>query len=102
MTQLFRRSGLRGRLLIALVLTSALTLVVAAAALLPPLQERLKTQRVEDLQAATEADVPQFEKALVTPCARRRATRTPRAGPTCSSVQAGRTSCASGRARASS
>src|SRR3954468_24850528 len=64
--QLFRRSGLRGRLLIALVLTSALTLVVAAAALLPPLQERLKTQRVEDLQAATEADVPQFEKALLT------------------------------------
>jgi signal transduction histidine kinase len=64
--QLLRRSGLRGRLLIALVLTSALTLVVAAAALLPPLQERLKTQRVEDLQAATEADVPQFEKALVT------------------------------------
>jgi signal transduction histidine kinase len=64
--RLFRRSGLRGRLLIALVLTSALTLVVAAAALLPPLQERLKTQRVEDLQAATDADVPQFEKALVT------------------------------------
>jgi signal transduction histidine kinase len=62
---LFRRSGLRGRLLVALVATSALTLAVAAAALLPPLQERLKTQRVDDLQAATEADVPQFEKALV-------------------------------------
>jgi signal transduction histidine kinase len=59
--QFFRRSGLRGRLLIALVATSALTLVVAAAALLPPLQDRLRTQRVSDLQNATEADVPQFE-----------------------------------------
>ena len=38
--QIFRRSGLRGRLLIALVATSALTLAVAAAALLPPLQDR--------------------------------------------------------------
>ena len=64
MRQVFRRSGLRGRLLIALVATSALTLVVAAAALLPPLQDRLRTQRVDDLQAATEADVPQFEQVL--------------------------------------
>jgi signal transduction histidine kinase len=63
--RLFRGSGLRGRLLVALVATSALTLAVAAAALLPPLQERLKTQRVDDLQAATEADVPQFEKVLL-------------------------------------
>jgi signal transduction histidine kinase len=62
--RLFRRSGLRGRLLIALVATSALTLVVAAAALLPPLQDRLRTQRVDDLQAATEADAPQFEDVL--------------------------------------
>jgi signal transduction histidine kinase len=61
---LFRRSGLRGRLLIALVATSALTLVVAAAALLPPLQDRLRTQRVDDLQAATEADAPLFEQVL--------------------------------------
>jgi signal transduction histidine kinase len=60
-SHLFRRSGLRGRLLIALVATSALTLVVAAAALLPPLQNRLRTQRVDDLKAATEADAPQFE-----------------------------------------
>jgi signal transduction histidine kinase len=57
-------TGLRGRLLIALVATSALTLAVAAAALLPPLQERLRTQRVDDLQAATEADAPQFENEL--------------------------------------
>jgi signal transduction histidine kinase len=62
--RLFGRSGLRGRLLIALVLTSALTLVVAAAALLPPLQDRLRTQRVDDLKAATEADVPQFDQVL--------------------------------------
>jgi signal transduction histidine kinase len=62
--QLLGRSGLRGRLLIALVATSALTLAAAAAALLPPLQDRLRTQRVDDLQAATEADVPQFEKVL--------------------------------------
>jgi signal transduction histidine kinase len=63
--QILRRSGLRGRLLVALVATSALTLAVAAAALLPPLQDRLRTQRVDDLEAATEADVPQFEKVLV-------------------------------------
>ena len=31
---------------------------------LPPLQDRLRTQRVDDLQAATEADVPQFEQVL--------------------------------------
>jgi len=62
--RLLGRSGLRGRLLIALVATSALTLAVAAAALLPPLQDRLRTQRVDDLQAATEADVPQFERLL--------------------------------------
>jgi signal transduction histidine kinase len=62
--QLLGGWGLRGRLLIALVATSALTLAVAAAALLPPLQDRLRTQRVDDLQAATEADVPQFEKVL--------------------------------------
>jgi signal transduction histidine kinase len=62
--QIFGRSGLRGRLLVALVATSALTLAAAALALLPPLQDRLRTQRVEDLQAATEADIPQFEQVL--------------------------------------
>jgi signal transduction histidine kinase len=58
------RSGLRGRLLVALVATSALSLAVAAAALLPPLQDRLREQRVNDLEAATEADVPQFDRLL--------------------------------------
>jgi signal transduction histidine kinase len=62
--QVLRRSGLRGRLLIALVLTSALTLVVAAGALLPPLQERLRTQRADDLEAATIADAVTFESRL--------------------------------------
>jgi len=59
-----RRSGLRGRLLVALVATSALTLAVAAAALLPPLQERLQSQRASDLEAATIADAGQFEGTL--------------------------------------
>jgi signal transduction histidine kinase len=62
--QLLRRSGLRGRLLVALVATSALTLAVAAAALLPPLQERLRTQRADDLEAATLADAGSFESTL--------------------------------------
>src|SRR6185295_11270497 len=56
--------GLRGRLLVALVATSALTLAVAAAALLPPLQERLQSQRASDLEAATIADAGQFEGTL--------------------------------------
>ena len=64
MRQLLRRSGLRGRLLVALVATSALTLAVAAAALLPPLQDRLRTQRADDLEAATVADAGTFENTL--------------------------------------
>jgi signal transduction histidine kinase len=59
-----RRSGLRSRLLVALVATSALTLAVAAAALLPPLQERLRTQRADDLEAATVAEAGIFEREL--------------------------------------
>jgi signal transduction histidine kinase len=64
--RLLGRPGLRGRLLVALVATSAVTLAAAAAALLPPLQDRLREQRVSDLQAATEADVPQFERLIGT------------------------------------
>ena len=41
--------GLRGRLLLALVATSAVTLVVAAAITLSPLRERLRTQSRENL-----------------------------------------------------
>jgi signal transduction histidine kinase len=62
--RLLRRSGLRGRLLVALVATSALTLAVAAAALLPPLQSRLREQRADDLEAATIADAAGFERQL--------------------------------------
>jgi signal transduction histidine kinase len=42
--------GLRGRLLAALVLTSAVTLAVAAATLLPPLQRGLRRQEVASLE----------------------------------------------------
>jgi signal transduction histidine kinase len=62
--RLFGRSGLRGRLLVALVATSALTLAVAAAALLPPLQDRLRTQRANDLETATITDAVNFEDKL--------------------------------------
>ena len=58
------RTGLRWRLLVALVATSALSLAVAAVALLPPLQDRLRTQRADDLQAATIADAGNFEREL--------------------------------------
>jgi signal transduction histidine kinase len=59
-----RRSGLRWRLLVALVATSALTLAVAAAALLPPLQDRLRTQRADDLETATLTEAASFQRAL--------------------------------------
>lgn len=42
--------GLRGRLFAALVLTSALTLAVAAVALLPPLERHLRRQEVASLE----------------------------------------------------
>ena len=56
--------GLRWRLLLALVLTSAVTLGAAAAVVLGPLRERLRDQSVESLRAATLAARPQFEQAL--------------------------------------
>jgi signal transduction histidine kinase len=49
---------------VALVATSALTLAVAAAALLPPLQDRLRTQRADDLEAATVTEAGVFERQL--------------------------------------
>jgi hypothetical protein len=58
------RSGLRWRLLVALVATSTLTLAAASAALLPPLQDRLRTQRADDLATATETDALGFERAI--------------------------------------
>src|ERR1700750_1403601 len=44
--------GLRGRVLAAFVITSALTLVVAAAVLYGPLQSKLRDQSVENLRDA--------------------------------------------------
>jgi signal transduction histidine kinase len=57
-------SGLRGRLLLAFVGTSALTLAVAAAVLLGPLRERLRDQSVENLQDAVMLSRSDFQGAL--------------------------------------
>jgi signal transduction histidine kinase len=59
-----RAFGLRPRLLAALVFTSAVTLGVAALALLPPLQERLTDQAASDLENATTADAQLFERDI--------------------------------------
>jgi signal transduction histidine kinase len=56
--------GLRGRLLLALVLTSVVTLGAAAAVVLSPLQQRLRDQSIESLRAAVLAARPRFENAL--------------------------------------
>ena len=55
--------GLRGRLLLALVATSVLTLVVAALALVGPLTERLREQSIENLRESALAARPLFERA---------------------------------------
>jgi signal transduction histidine kinase len=56
--------GLRGRLLLALVLTSMVTLGAAAAVVLSPLQQRLRDQSIESLRAAVLAARPRLEDAL--------------------------------------
>ncbi len=56
--------GLRARLLLALVFTSAVTLGAAALALLPPLQERLREQDQDSLRAAALATKRPMENAL--------------------------------------
>ena len=56
--------GLRGRLLLSLVLTSAVTLVVAAAITIGPLQSRLRDESETALQETTEATRSDFETAL--------------------------------------
>ncbi len=61
-----RGFGLRPRLLAALVFTSVVTLAVAALALLPPLQSRLTDQAARDLDNATSADAPLFQKQIET------------------------------------
>jgi signal transduction histidine kinase len=57
--------GLRGRLLLALVVTSALTLAVAAAVTLSPLRDRLRTQGVANLRSAVEDALPALNAALL-------------------------------------
>ncbi len=57
--------GLRGRLLLAFVATSAVTLAVAAAITLSPLQERLRSESASALQDAAEDMRPEFNSALV-------------------------------------
>ncbi|HEV2752720.1 MAG TPA: HAMP domain-containing sensor histidine kinase [Solirubrobacteraceae bacterium] len=60
-----RRSfGLRPRLVVALVLTAAVTLGVAALALLSPLQARLATQAERNVRAAALTARPGFEEAI--------------------------------------
>ena len=48
-------AGLRWRLLLALVATSAITLAVAALVVLQPLQQRLRDQSAENLVSAAVA-----------------------------------------------
>ncbi|MEN3281962.1 MAG: two-component system, OmpR family, sensor histidine kinase MprB [Solirubrobacteraceae bacterium] len=57
--------GLRPRLLAALVFTAAVTLGVAALALLPPLQNKLTRQARVDLENATSAETQFFEQRIV-------------------------------------
>jgi signal transduction histidine kinase len=56
--------GLRGRLLLAFVATSAVTLAVAAAITLSPLQERLRNESATTLQDATEDMRVEFNNEL--------------------------------------
>ena len=48
-------AGLRGRLLLAFVATSAVTLLIAAGITLSPLQSQLRDQSIDQLQTATQA-----------------------------------------------
>ena len=59
-----RPFGLRPRLLAALVLTAAVTLGVAALALLGPLQTRLRDESARSLQTAVLASRPGLERAI--------------------------------------
>jgi signal transduction histidine kinase len=56
--------GLRGRLLLALVATSAVTLAVAAAVTLSPLQQRLRDQSESSLQESVETLQLSFARAM--------------------------------------
>ena len=62
-----RPYGLRPRLLAALVLTAAVTLLAAAFTLLGPLQERLRDQTAESLEAAVLAARPTIARNFQPP-----------------------------------
>jgi signal transduction histidine kinase len=57
-------AGLRGRLLLAFVLTSALTLGVATAVVLGPLREQLREQSLENMQSPVLASRGVFEAQM--------------------------------------
>jgi signal transduction histidine kinase len=59
--------GLRGRLLVAFVATSVLTLAVVGAIVLGPLQNQLRDQSVDNLSDAVLAVAPEFRAALERP-----------------------------------
>jgi signal transduction histidine kinase len=59
-----RPAGLRGQLLLAFVLTSALTLGVATAVVLGPLRDRLRQQSVQNLETPVLAARSAFETEL--------------------------------------
>jgi signal transduction histidine kinase len=57
-------AGLRWRLMLALVATSAVTLGATALVVLPPLQDRLRDQSAESLQNQVAAAQPKFQAAF--------------------------------------
>jgi signal transduction histidine kinase len=62
-----RPPGLRVRLVLALLLTSAVTLVVAALTLLPPLERRLRNEELHALLTTAQASRTAFQDADVPP-----------------------------------
>jgi signal transduction histidine kinase len=63
----FWPAGLRGRLLLAFVVTSIMTLGVATAVVLGPLRDRLREQSVENLEVPVRGAAPEFEAELRRP-----------------------------------
>jgi signal transduction histidine kinase len=57
-------AGLRGRLLLAFLVTSAMTLAVVAGVVLGPLREQLRAQSAENLEGAVLTSRPEFEGPL--------------------------------------
>jgi signal transduction histidine kinase len=62
-----RLGGLRGRLLLAFVFTSVLTLAVVGAIVLGPLQKQLRDQSIDNLRDTVLVVAPEFRRALERP-----------------------------------